>query len=351
MESNSRKSKYRFSSLYIGITVVVLGAVVFLAHSQKKQAVQQEVQKQAAIEQQKPVTITFVGDIMFDRGVNRSIQQNFAGDFDALYTNASYLKDTDITFGNLEGSVGTTGRKVGSRFSFHMNPAGLVAMKNAGFDVVSFANNHVGDYAQQGFEESLAHLDENNILYAGAGKTKTDALTPRIITVRGMKIGFLGSTDVGPTWMKAGEDRAGIITSDDPALMTAIKEADSQVDVLVVSFHFGNEYSPANKHQEQLAHMAIDNGADIVVGHHPHVMEKIETYKEKPIFFSLGNFIFDQYFSPNTLQGMVAKVSIDPNTKATSYNAFVSKMSKQFIPQPLLPFEDSVLITKTFFAD
>lgn len=295
-----------------------------------------------------PVTMTLVGDIMMDRSVKGSVVKNFGGDYNALFVNTGYLRDTDITFGNLEGSVATGGHNVGSRFSFHMNPVSLVALKDTGFDIVSFANNHVGDWSMVAFNESLAHMRENNILYTGAGSDYTDATTPRIIEVRGMKIGFLATTDVGPNWLAATPTKPGIVLASDPNLPQIIASAKQQVDILVVSFHWGNEYSPANAHQVALAHQSIDAGADIVVGHHPHVMERVEEYNGKLIFYSLGNFIFDQYFSPHTMRGMVATVSIDPETKTLTHTEQVSELSRQYVPQPLIPFTESILLTKSF---
>jgi gamma-polyglutamate biosynthesis protein CapA len=295
-----------------------------------------------------PVTMVFVGDIMFDRGVRSSVVKNLSGDYGALYANAGYLKEADIAFGNLEGPVATGGYKVGSRFSFRMDPAGLVAMRNAGFDVVSFANNHVGDYTRAAFTETLALLSQNNILVSGAGMNKGEASVPAIVDVRDMKIGFVSVSDVGPHWIEATDTAPGILIASNPKLPEIIAAAKTQVDILVVSFHWGDEYSLVNKRQETLAHRAIDSGADIIVGHHPHVMQRMEWYNNKPIFYSLGNFIFDQYFSPHTMRGMVANVSIDPKTKEISATQFVSSMNKQYVPQALIPFDSSLLITKPF---
>ncbi len=296
-----------------------------------------------------PVTITLVGDVMFDRGVRASITKNFAGDYGALFAEAPYLNEADITFANLEGTASEdVSPRTGSRFSFRMDPKGLTAMRDAGFDIVSFANNHVGDYSTKGFLATIANLEEVGIRFAGAGRQKSDVTTPTTIIVRGTKVGFLAATDVGPDWLRATETDPGILLASDPDLARIITDAKAQVDVLVVSFHFGNEYSPANKRQELLAHTAVDAGADIVVGHHPHVMERVEEYNGKLIFYSLGNFIFDQYFSPHTMQGMVAQVSIDPASKVLSHELFVSPLSRQYIPQTLIPFDDSMLVTKTF---
>jgi gamma-polyglutamate biosynthesis protein CapA len=328
----------------LAILLIGMGIVFFLLKEQPRTA---EFKPAVAI-RKSLVTILFVGDVMFDRGVRNSIEKNFSGNYHTLYANAPYIQEADIAFANLEGPVAMSGHKVGSAFSFRMDPLGLSAMKEAGFDIVSFANNHVGDYTNAAFSETLTRLNESNILYAGAGTTYAEATTPRIVTVRGMRIGFLAATDVGPTWMKAGEAKPGILLADDPNMASIVAKAKEACDILVLSFHWGNEYSPKNERQEKLAHLVIDNGADIVVGHHPHVMEEVELYNGKPIFYSLGNFIFDQYFSMHTLRGMVAKVYIDADTKEIRTEQFVSVQNRQFIPQPLIPFSEDLLITKTF---
>ena len=295
-----------------------------------------------------PISMVLVGDIMMDRGVKRSVDANFGGDFAALFANTQYLKDADIAFGNLEGPIAGSGRNVGSRFSFRMMPVVAGTLGDSGFDVVSFANNHVGDWDRAAFDETLLQLKEAQIQYAGAGVNYTDAATPRIIEVRGIKVGFLAATDVGPDWLKATEKSSGILLASDPKLSEIITTAKQSVDVLVMSFHWGNEYSPANTRQQMLAYASIDAGADIVVGHHPHVMQKVEEYNGKLIYYSLGNYIFDQYFSEHTMRGMVATIMIDPETKAITHTEQVSPLSRQFVPQSLAPFDTEMLVTKTF---
>lgn len=339
MASLSRKLKAS-----IVVTIVAIGVFVGVAIAPSRHA--QVIEKK---EISKPITLTFVGDIMMDRGVRRSIEKNFANDYSALFINTTYLADADIAFANLEGTAtDDISPRTGSRFSFRMNPDSLGAIKNTGIDIVSFANNHVGDYSTKGFLGTIENLKSNDLLYTGAGENYIDATTPRIITVRGMKIGFLAATDVGPDWLAASDTKPGILLASDPHLSEIVVNAKQQVDILVMSFHWGNEYSPANARQEKIAHAVIDAGADIVVGHHPHVMERVEDYNGKPIFYSLGNFIFDQYFSQHTMRGMVATVSIDPETKAITHTQYVSSLSKQYVPQPLVPFTEDLLITKTF---
>ncbi len=325
--------------------IVLIGGIVATAFISLTQPIIDE----PLVVPAEPISLLFVGDIMMDRGIRSVVNKYHDGDYRALFTNTAYIADADIAFANLEGTATSEfGPRTGSKFSFRMAPQSLGALKDAGFDIVSFANNHVGDYSTKGFTETLTELEQVGLSFSGAGKTLSEASTPSIIDVRGTTIGYLAATDVGPDWLKATETKPGILLASDPNLATIISTAKAQVDILVLSYHWGNEYSPVSSRQEELAKASIDAGADIVVGHHPHVMQKFEYYNNGLILYSLGNFIFDQYFSEHTMRGMVATVSVDPETYALSVDTKVSPLNKQYIPQALVPFDESMLVTKSF---
>ena len=285
-------------------------------------------------------TLYFVGDIMLTRGVETSVNRNFSGDYNQLFKNVGELKKADILFGNLEGAVSNVGNNVGSKYSFRMNPIVLEALKNAGFDIVSFANNHVGDWNMSAFEDTLARLDVNGILKTGTGLNKEDASNPTIIEKNGIKFGFLGFSDVGPNWMEAKTDTPGILLASDPTIKDIIMNAKAQSDVLIVSFHFGEEYKTVhNSRQEELAHGAIDSGADMVIGHHPHVIEDVEVYKDKPIVYSLGNFIFDQNFSTNTMRGMLFSATYENSTLVKTEEKIIT-LNKMYQPEGIFTKEE-----------
>lgn len=279
-------------------------------------------------EEPKPVRMIFVGDVMFDRGVESSVNKNYGGNFSKLFEKTPFIADADITFANLEGPVTDQGNNVGSKYSFQMNPVVLPVLKNLGFDIVSFANNHVGDWNIDGFLDTLKRLNENNIMFAGAGNNKSEAQQVKIIERNGMKIGFLALSDVGPNWIAATETNPGILLASDQNRSQIIKDAKSQVDFLVVSYHWGDEYIPFNTRQKTLAESSIDAGADLVIGHHPHVIQDYAEYKNKLIFYSLGNFIFDQSFSPETMRGLIADITINPDGTYNTVNLQVSEQDK-----------------------
>ncbi len=283
------------------------------------------------------ITFTFAGDIMLDRGVKTSVDKNFGGDYSKLFKNAeSLFKSDDITFLNLEGPVSDKGHNVGSAYSFEMDPIVLPVIKNAGVDIVSFANNHVGDYTTAAFTDTMDRLIDNDIYFTGAGESYAEAKSPTIIEQNGMTVGFLGFSDVGPNWIAAKDDKPGILLASDPNFSSIISEAKIDVDVLVVSFHWGDEYKPHSDRQTQLAHKAIDAGADIIVGHHPHVAQDLETYKNKLIIYSLGNFIFDQYFSAETMQGLVVRTTISKDGKITNTKEYINQLDKNYAIESII---------------
>lgn len=282
------------------------------------------------------VTLLFGGDVMLDRGVRNSINKNFNGDYSALFKNLDILKKSDITFINLEGPASDQGIDKRNLYSFRMDPSIIPAIKGAGINIVSLANNHMGDWGTNAFSDTLLRLKENEILYTGGGINSKEAEQPIVVEKYGMKIGYLSFSDVGPNNMKASENTPGILLANNPRFEEIINNASGQVDSLIVTFHFGDEYKTIhNKRQEYLAHTAIDNGAKIVIGTHPHVMQDVEVYKGGYIAYSLGNFIFDQYFSTDTMQGMLLEIKLNRD-KTMSINKNIVKLNKIFQPETVI---------------
>lgn len=284
-------------------------------------------------EQKNSINLLFGGDVMLDRGVKNSVNKNFNGDYSALFKNLDILRKSDITFINLEGPASDQGVDKKNLYSFRMNPSIIPVLKGAGINIVSLANNHMGDWGINAFIDTLARLKENEILYTGGGINKKEAEQPIIIEKYGMKIGYLAFSDVGPNGMASDENTAGILLANNPRFKEIISTAEKQVDYLIVAFHFGEEYKTIhNKRQENLAHAAIDNGAKIIIGTHPHVMQDVEVYKDGFIAYSLGNFIFDQYFSTDTMQGMLLEIKLNRDG-TMSINKNIVKLNKIFQPE------------------
>ena len=282
------------------------------------------------------VMLAFGGDLMLNRGVRNSVMKNFGGDYSALFEKMDILRKSDIVFANLEGTASDQGNDLGNLYSFRMDPQVLPALKGAGFSILSVANNHIGDWGRLAFYDTLSRMKENEILYTGGGITRDEAERPAIIEKYGMKIGFLGFSDKGPEFMRAGTDNGGILLANDPRFDEIVARATSQVDYLIVSFHFGEEYKTKhNARQEELARRAIDAGAKVVVGTHPHVMQDSEVYKNGYIAYSLGNFIFDQTFSEATMQGMFLEVKLFKDGNMT-VKKNILKLSRVFQPDKII---------------
>jgi hypothetical protein len=301
---------------FIGICVAIgLIAGGFLAWQMtKKSAIPSPAGEKPVVVEKGPASarIMFVGDLMVDRGVENSVKNNMGGDFGRLFENiGGYLKQADFAFVNVEGPVTAKGPDVGSRFSFAMNEVIIPALIANNFKMVTYANNHAGDRSVTGFSNTVANFEKYGLAYTGAGQNEAEILKPKIVETNGLKIGFIGCTDVGPNWLAATETNPGILLCSNPKLMDAITTAKDQVDFLIFTAHWGAEYHPKNERQTTLAHGAVDHGADMVIGHHPHVIQATETYNGKFIAYSLGNFIFDQYFSKDTMHGLLVDATIE----------------------------------------
>ncbi len=258
------------------------------------------------------VTTTLIafGDIMLSRNVAGKMKL-YGNDYPFLKM-TDILSAADIAFANLENPI-TAGPVVPTgSFTFHADPGSEVALKQSGVDIVSLANNHSPNYGDKGLLDTITYLDQQSILHAGAGKDLTAALEPAVIERNGVKFAFIAfnDTDVVPPSYGAGANHAGTALIKFDHLHQAMIKAKSLADVVIVSMHSGTEYTAeANKRQIAFAHAAIDEGADVVIGHHPHVVQNIEKYKDKYIFYSLGNFIFDQMFSAETRNGLGIRLS------------------------------------------
>jgi len=298
---------------------------------------------------EKPITLIFVGDIMLDRGVEWAIQKYGQGDWKFPFLKiSSDLRGADILFGNLEGPISDKGVRVGSIYSFRNDPKAIEGLEFAGFDILSVANNHIFDYGRAAMEDTFKRLKEVEVDCLGGGFNEKEAYSPRIKEIKGMKIAFLAYTNLGTPYWSAKGERSGIAWLNKENLEKGIKKAKENADLVIVSMHFGEEYqSKSNLEQKYFAHLAIDSGADLVIGHHPHVVQEvdeqssssrfanarvIEKYKEKYIAYSLGNFIFDQNFSEETMKGLMLKVSIK-NAKIDKVIPIEIKINGYFQPE------------------
>lgn len=243
---------------------------------------------------------------------------------DSIFTLAApILRQADILFGQLETNISSRGApSVHAGNPMRAAPDTISAYVGAGFDVLSFASNHTLDWGPDALLDTIDIAKQNNIQIIGVGENIVDARRPAIVERHGVKVGFLAYNSIIPAGYAAGPEKPGcapirvstlyeavefqpgtpcrIITipnrQDMRALEDDIKALRPDVDVLVVSMHWGIHFMPATiaMYQMDVGRAAIDVGADIILGHHAHILKGIEVYKGKVIFYSLGNFAFDQ---------------------------------------------------------
>lgn len=240
-------------------------------------------------------TVLHFGDIMLDRNVKNRIDKygtdhvlgGLAGD------ELRFFKGMDIVAANLEGPFADWRRETSKEIAFRFDPALIPVLKKYNFSLFSIANNHTLDMGWDGFEESKQNLSKEGIEFYGhqLRLSREDSLLNK--EVGGIKFGFIGIDQT-------------ILPHSTEDIEKLILESEEENDYTIVNVHWGAEYAllKSNVWQQNLAHAMVDAGADVVVGHHPHVIQEIEVYKDRPIFYSLGNFIFDQYFSVPTQQGL-----------------------------------------------
>ncbi|TNJ60016.1 CapA family protein [Paenibacillus hemerocallicola] len=263
-----------------------------------------------ATEDPNRVQLTFVGDVIFADNVETALKAN---GYDYPYRNVrDYLENADLTIANLETPLTERGTAAVKEYAYRSTPKALPAFREAGFDLVNLANNHILDYGTTGLLDTFDHLDKAGIRWFGAGRNAAEAFKPVIVEKKGIKIAFLGLSKVVPTqdW-KAGKDRPGV--ADTYALkvpLDAIRDAKKQADLVIVVAHWGIERKDQpEKYQRDFAREYIDAGADLIVGGHPHVLQGFENYKGKWIAYSLGNFIFTMNENPLTWESVILQAS------------------------------------------
>lgn len=247
----------------------------------------------------RPVSVVVTGDVMLARTVNQQMLASH-DQFPFNYT-GDLLKSFDVTVGNLECVVSTLGAPIpGKPFTFEADPLGFQRLAAAGYDIVSVANNHSGDYGKGAFMDMLAHLPAWGITPVGGGANRQLAHQPVYRYVHSTTLGFLAYCEIEPPDFAATDTTPGHAWLTADALKADIAAARPNCDFLVTFMHWGYEgHLEENIDQQHFAQIAIDAGADLVVGCHPHVIQPNEVYNGKLIVYSLGNFVFDYMTSPN----------------------------------------------------
>lgn len=255
-------------------------------------------------------TVSFlaVGDIMLSRHVAERIEQNDNPllPFDQL---KDLLSSTDFNFGNLESPVSGHDQKKGRELVFNTATKHLAGLVSYNFKIVNLANNHALDQGLAGLENTMRVLSEQGIVYLGVGDNKQQAWQPKIVTVNGVRIGFLGASYASTNDGDGKRNDYVARIEDLTDLKSAVTKLKSEADFIVVTMHAGIEYTRnPDSSQVTFARAAVDYGADLVIGQHPHWIQTIEQYQGKYIFYSLGNFVFDQLGHEDTREGLALRV-------------------------------------------
>lgn len=253
------------------------------------------VSTHTAVVPEATIILSATGDIRLDGPVGRIAARDGAA---APSQEIRELLAADVVFGNLETAVTKRGTKTPKTWNFRAEPAQLAILRAAGYTVLNLANNHVWDYGEEGFLDTLKHVKKAGFQSIGGAKTRAQAGEPLLIRKNGITLGLLGMTSTSPKEAWAGPHKPGVLYSDDAKVRGLVSAAKARCDVLVVSFHGGTELAELpNDIQKSVARAAVDGGADLFLGHHPHVLQPVELHNDKPILYSLGNFLF---VSPST---------------------------------------------------
>jgi poly-gamma-glutamate synthesis protein (capsule biosynthesis protein) len=292
------------------------------------------------------IVITAVGDIMLaGRWTPALRQKGYDYPFDGV---RKELTSSDINFANLESPIAEGGEEyTGKKFRFRAEPQVANALRNAGFNLVSLANNHSMDFGGEALLETLHHLSDNGIAWIGAGKNLYESHKMAIYTIKGKKIAFLAYSLTQPVEFFAGKNRPGTAPGYEKLVTADITNARNQADYVIVSFHWGKEAnSTVQEYQRTAAHKAVDAGADIIIGHHPHILQGVERYKKGIIFFSLGNFTFASKSKTADVSAMIRLKLNDDRREAEILPLDVMHRRVGFQPQLLTGERGNTVIDK-----
>ncbi|USG66899.1 CapA family protein [Brevibacillus ruminantium] len=298
------------------LSLANLSLVPLLVQAENGGAAQQspELPMPLKPETDEPITVTIVGDILLDKSVGKQIER-YGVDYPFAKT-GDLLRQADLTVGNLETAVSKRGKPESKEFTFRSRPETLAGLVNAGFDIVNLANNHSMDYGMDAFLDTMKHLREYNLAYVGGGKNEEEAYAPVIRTIKGKRVAVIGLSRVLPNqgWF-AGKNKAGLASaySREP-MQSYVRKAVEASDITIAIMHWNLEYKDyPEEYAKQLARLLIDEGVDAVVGSHSHSLMGVEWYKEAPIFYSVGNFVFTTPRNPKGSESMIVTLTFAQN--------------------------------------
>jgi poly-gamma-glutamate synthesis protein (capsule biosynthesis protein) len=340
MDWSIRKHWRLTAGILLAATAALIVTLLASSHASRSSAAQLPYPHELA-----QVSFAVAGDVIPHEQVRAAAAAAGEGaeGWSALFADvADVFKGTDFGFVNLETPVAPAHSRGSKPFMFDAPTVLLDALKSSGIKIVSFANNHVMDQGWAGFAETREHLREHGLLFVGSGDTAQQSWQPVIVEANGIKVGWLGMT----RWLNGNRnpdkddqphvnffpypgESGGALGLDEAGVLNAIKQARLQCDLLVVSIHWGIEYAPAPRPEDvETAHKMLEAGASVIVGHHPHVLQPVETYRTEDgrnaiIFYSLGNFLSNQ--SRTYVDGLMPDTNGDPRDEMIGLFAAVCK--------------------------
>jgi len=240
---------------------------------------------------QDSIKIYFTGDVTLSNHFENHAGHNYGYAFERM----SWFADADISMVNLENPLTRRGEPQEKLFTFRAPPEYCEVLKAGGIDIVTLANNHMYDFGDTGLLDTIEYLHQAGILYVGAGRNMDEARAPVVMEIKGIRVAFLGYYGTGrhSNSRPATADSAGTAMRYLPYIEEDVAAIRDKVDYIIINFHWGLEKANYPTAEEQyFARRVIDAGADVIIGHHPHVLQGIEKYKDRIIAYSLGNFIF-----------------------------------------------------------
>ncbi len=309
----------RFGYILIGCALLLLGGSFFLKQSLEQRSLSlgsggsvstNEVQKEVlpSDEKKNPLVILFGGDMMFDRYIRTVMGKR--GNYFPLESLRGTLSQADMVVANLEGPVTENASRsetsaIGARdnYFFTFDPVVATVLRDFHIGVVSIGNNHILNFKEEGVEETKKFLKEAGVDSFGSPLTSDDRILVK--EKEGVKVALVNYNQF--VWQ--GKEKA----------LTDIETAKRSAEVVILYAHWGTEYVSALPKTKALAHEFVDAGVDLIIGSHPHVVQEKEVYQGKTIYYSLGNMVFDQYFSQDTMTGLLVRAVFDPVSRTFAF--------------------------------
>ncbi|MFA1712061.1 CapA family protein [Peribacillus frigoritolerans] len=301
----TKKKNLKYTGIILPILLIALVITTWMGRAEEVKTV--------ATKSDQPLTMTMVGDVMMGRYVEE-VTEKHGYEYPFRYMKP-YFANSDYVSGNYEHTAlkedASNYKEADTPIRLNSNTSGVKAVKEAGFSVVSLANNHMMDYEEQGLLDTIDEFKSADMHYVGVGSNTAEAKNSiDYADVNGVRVATLAFTDVYGKDAVSKSDKAGLLNSNPDLLFEMIGKArdakQGNADLVVVNMHWGQEYSTSTTdRQKDLAKAIIDAGADIIIGHHPHVLQSFDVYKDGIIFYSLGNFIFDQGWTRTKDSAMV----------------------------------------------